>query len=193
MFNKRFSFAVIGASLIAMTGGALAQETCNFGTPANDTVAATMAPWDFLIGNHTIEVRGWNEGAWTDPVATAEWNGWWGLGGHAIIDEWFGPARADGTPGNNGVNVRVWDGDAEVWRMTWQSTAGATAGIYESEVREDGHMHMWQTDPADADESHAWFEITGEDTWIRIHRARDENGEWVNQFRLDATRVACEG
>lgn len=174
----------------ALASPAFAQESCDFGTPA-EGVGEVMAGWDFLIGNHEVDVRLWQDGAWSDPVATAQWNGWWGLGGTAIIDEWFGPRRPDGAPGNNGVNVRVWDADAQVWRMTWQATRNATAAIYESEVRDDGFMHMWQTLPEDPTETDAWFEITGQETWVRIERARDEKGAWVNQFRLDARRLPC--
>jgi len=191
MLTKKLSMLLVGAGMSLVAHGAAAQEACDFGTPAPG-VAETMAAWDFLIGNHTVDLRLWQDGAWTDPVATATWNGWWGLGGHAIVDEWFGPQRPDGSPGNNGVNVRVWDTDAGLWRMTWQQTRGATAAIYESQVRDDGFMHMWQTDPAEEQESDAWFEITGDNTWIRVQRTHDENGEWVNQFRLDATRTPCQ-
>jgi hypothetical protein len=192
MLNKKMNMALVGATLFAMCSGALAQETCDVGAPANETIAETMAAWDFLIGDHTVDLRFWQDGEWGAPVAQAEWNGWWGLGGHAIMDEWFGPVRPDGTPGNKGVNVRVWDADVEVWRMTWQATAGAVAAIYESEVRDDGFMHMWQTNPAEEQETGAWFEITGEDTWTRVQQVRDAEGNWVPQFRLDATRT-CGG
>ena len=121
----------------------------------------------------------------------AQWNGWWGLGGRALIDEWFGPSRGEGR-GNDGVNVRVWDEEAQVWRMTWQQTANSVAAIYESRIEEDGFMHMWQVSPEGVDTSDAWFEITGPDTWSRIQRSRNEAGEWQMDFRLDARRLACE-
>lgn len=181
---------LIGAGLLLAAPATYARDVCGVGTPA-DGVREAMAPWDFLIGPHEVEVRLWQDGAWTDPVATAHWNGWWGLGGHAIIDEWFGPQRPDGSPGNNGVNVRIWDEENQVWRMTWAQTRGAEVAIFESDIRDDGFMHMRQVSPAEEAETDAWFEVTGEDTWTRIQRGRDENGEWVMQFRLDATRLPC--
>jgi len=114
---KRISTLIVGAAALALTPAALAQETCDFGAPA-EGVAEVMAGWDFLIGDHLVDIRLWQEGAWSDPVAQATWNGWWGLGGHALIDEWIAPDRRDGTPGNKGVNVRVWDAEIERWRMT---------------------------------------------------------------------------
>lgn len=190
MLSKTISTLLIGVGVVLVSPAVLAADGCNPGAPA-ESVAAEMAPWDFLIGHHQVDVRLWQDGTWTDPVATAEWNGWWGLEGHAIIDEWFGPANAEGLR-NRGVNVRVWDEDAGRWRMTWQATRGAEAAIYESEVRDDGFMHMWQVSPPEEAETDAWFEITGDDTWIRVQKTRDETGAWINQFRLDAMRVPCD-
>jgi len=190
MKQKFIRTLLIGAGLALAVQGAAAHEVCDVGTPA-EGVAEVMAPWTFLIGPHEVAVRLWQDGAWSEPVASAEWNGWWGLGGRVLIDEWFGPGRPDGGPGNDGVNVRAWDEERHVWRMTWQQTRGAEAAIFESQIRDDGFMHMWQTDPAEESETDAWFEITGENTWSRIQRGRDENGEWVMQFRLDATRQPC--
>jgi len=190
MLTKKLTTLLVGAGMSLVAHGAAAQETCDFGTPT-EGVAETMAPWDFLIGNHEVDFRLWQDGAWSEPLAIARWNGWWGLEGAVLIDEWFGPTPPGGEP-VLGVNVRVWDESVSRWRMTWQQTRGATAAIYESEVRDDGFMHMWQTNPPETQETDAWFEVTGDNTWIRIQRIRDENGDWVNQFRLDARRLSCQ-
>lgn len=190
MLKKTLSTLLIGAGIALGGQVALAADGCHPGAPA-DGVGDEMAAWDFLIGHHVVDVRLWQDGAWSDPVATAEWNGWWGLDGYAIVDEWFGPANAEGLR-NRGVNVRVWDEDAQVWRMAWQATRNAVAAIYESEVRDDGFMHMWQVSPPEEQETDAWFEVAGENTWVRVQRGRDEDGNWINQFRLDATRTPCD-
>lgn len=185
------NFKLIFLSLCLTITAAHARDVCDVGAPANDDVAAELAAWDFLIGPHAIDVRVWQDGEWSDPVATVEWNGWWGLGGRAVIDEWFGP-HAEGAFGNDGVNVRVWDGEAEVWRMTWQQTRGSVAAIYEARVEEDGFLHMEQTLPEEEQDTDAWFEPTGDGTWSRIQRVRAEDGEWQMQFRLDATPLSCD-
>jgi len=191
MIKKTIAATIIAASTFIASCAMAETASCDFGTPYGE-VGTELAGWDFLIGNHNVAfVLPSDDGTWGEPVAMAQWNGWWGLGGRALIDEWFGPSRGEGR-GNDGVNVRVWDEEAQVWRMTWQQTGNSVAAIYESRIEEDGFMHMWQVAPEPEGESDAWFEITGPDTWSRIERAKDENGEWQNSFRLDAVRQTCD-
>ncbi len=188
----RKTIAALGFTwAVLMSNHAFALDGCDVGAPYGDT-APQMAAWEFLIGNHEVDfILPTEDGTWGEPVAVAQWNGWWGLGGRALIDEWFGPSR-DGGRGNDGVNVRVWNEEAQVWRMTWQQTRNSVAAIYEARIEEDGLLHMWQVMPEEETQSDAWFEITGPDTWSRIQRSRNDEGEWQMDFRLDARRQACD-
>ncbi|MEX0943360.1 MAG: hypothetical protein WD002_12540 [Pseudomonadales bacterium] len=40
----------------------------------------------------------------------------------AIYDEWFHPDLAQSVDANRGVNVRMYDPEAKVWKMMWIAT-----------------------------------------------------------------------
>ncbi len=169
---------------------ALAQDVCDFGAP-NPEAPVEINQFEFLVGNHRIEARIWQNGDWTQGYAPAEWNGRWGIDGWAVIDEWFGPQLGD-NPQNLGVNVRYFNEETGRWSMVWQATNGA-AQILEAELRDDGNVHMWQVTPEPAQERFIYFLVHSDTHWSRIDGLVLEDGTHQHQYRLDAFEVPCEG
>jgi len=182
---------VLAASaLLALPAAAQSTGVCNFGAPAADA-PPEISQFEFLIGNFRIEARQWTGEAFSDGYLEAQWNGYWGLGGRAVIDEWFGPQVSPDRPRSFGVNVRYFDPDKGRWSMVWQATSGA-ALILEAEQGEDGVLRMWQVYPEPATERFIYFEIYDEGHWARIDGQVLEDGTHLPQFKLEAHEVPCE-
>ena len=192
------TMAVLGLTVLSLKvlspGTAFADELapprCDYGSP-HPEAPAELQQFAFLIGDYTIKFHAWRSGKWTPPQpgATGRWNGYYGLGGMAIIDEWF-----DRDPGlepnvDRGVNVRMWDDEASEWDMMWMATAGKQVQDLRAQMK-DGKLTMWQVYP-DRPNFKAVFEITDDDHWARISYTKDDDGEWVKQFKLAATRIPC--
>lgn len=141
----------------------------------------------FLLGHHDITLHGWTGDGWTPPrPLNAQWNGWYGLAGEAIFDEWHDPQPDSG---GHGVNVRIYDPAETVWKMMWVSTSGMQVQDLRAEMRE-GVLTMWQVYP----ERPGWkaeFEVINEREWARVSYQADEAGVWQPVFRLHATREPC--
>lgn len=191
MITKRLSGAGLVLAFLLFPSLALAEETCDFGAPHPDA-PEEIHQFDFLIGNHRIEARQWTGEAFSDGYLEAEWNGRWGIDGHAVIDEWFGPQFSPETPRGFGVNVRYYDEEEGRWSMVWQATTGA-AYVLEARQGEDGVLRMWRTYPEQTQERFTYFEIYDEGHWARIDGQVLEDGTHQNQIRLDAYEVPCEG
>ncbi len=168
-------------------------NSCDFGTPHPDA-PAELQQFDFLAGNHRVEVRRWQGEAFSTGYLEAAWNGRWGLEGRAMIDEWFGVTFAEDIPPNLGVNVRIYDAENERWNMTWQQTAGgADNRLLGAAMGEDGVLRMWQVHPEPETERFIYFEIIDDTHWARVDGTVEEDGTEVPSLRIDAFKVPCEG
>lgn len=183
--------AVAPASLSAQLADNTTSRACRSGELHPDAPPETRQ-FDFLIGRYEMTLHAWTGDGWTParPV-NALWEGWYGLDGRAIVDEWFDLDTTNGRPPTRGVNVRVFDPGEGLWKMMWIAEPTYQVQDLRAEMR-DGVLTMWQIYP----ERPGWkaeFEITDEDHWARIgYQEDEETGEWTPLFRLAATRVPCE-
>ena len=156
--------------------------------PANPPETEQFA---FMLGTHDVTLHAWQapSGTWTPPRPVgAQWNGYWGLGGAAIVDEWFDPPADDADLKGRGINVRVFDAETAEWKMMWVARPGYQVQDLRARVEPDG-LTMWQIYPERANWK-AVFEILDDDTWARTSYARDtDDADWQPQFRLVATRT----
>ncbi len=181
--------AVFAAAIFA-DNAAFATEACDFGTP-NPDAPTEIHQFDFLIGNYRIEARQWTGEEFSAGYLEAAWNGYWGIDGNAVIDEWFGPEVAPDAPRTLGVNVRYYNEEIGRWSMVWQATNGAASHL-EAEQGDDGVLRMWQVYPEPTSERFIYFEVYDDAHWARIDGQVLEDGTRVPQFKFDAYEVPCE-
>lgn len=164
--------------------------TCDYGAPHENAPAETQQ-FAFLIGDYKISLHQWQGDDWSpaQPGVTARWNGYYGLGGMAIVDEWFHPDPAQDPDASRGINVRMYDPDAEEWDMMWVATGGRQVQDLRAKVI-DGVLTMWQDYP-DRPGFTAEFYVEDADHWNRVSYGEDENGERVKQYKLAASRIPC--
>lgn len=125
------------------------------------------------------------------PGSTARWNGYYGLGGMAIVDEWYNPDPAQDPDAFRGINVRMYDTEADEWDMMWIDTGGKQVTDLRAKVIDDV-LTMWQVTP-ERPGFRAEFFIEDGDNWSRISYSRDdEEADWQPTFKLHATRIGCE-
>lgn len=169
-----------------------APPTCEYGVP-DPNAAPELAQFEFLIGDYSISLHAWTGEAWTPPKpgVTARWNGRYVLGGMAIMDEWYNPDPAQDPDAPRGVNIRMYDPEAGEWDMMWLASGSHTVQDLRARM-ENGRLIMWQVYPERPD-FRAEFEITDADHWARISYTKDDNSEWVKQYKLAATRLPCPG
>ncbi|WP_209348813.1 hypothetical protein [Pontixanthobacter sp. CEM42] len=170
---------------------ALAPPGCDYGMP-HANAPEELSQFDFLIGDYTITGHAWLGTGWSPPrpgAPPSRWNGRYILGGMAIEDDWYqvDPGIDPETP--RGINVRMWDTKAGEWDMMWVHTATNQVQDLRAKMI-DGKLTMWQEYPQRPN-FRAYFERLGPDSWHRVTLAKDENGEWVKQIRLLATRIPC--
>ncbi len=152
-----------------------------------------LAQFQFLIGDYSIDAHAWLGEAWSPPRQVeypARWNGWYGLGGMAIYDEWYSVDPAHDPKTQRGVNVRMFDPDTQQWKMMWIATGTLQTQDLRAEMRE-GKLTMWQVYPERPDFL-AEFEVIDDDHWYRVSYTKGDDGEWVPQFKLSASRIPCE-
>ncbi len=186
----RIGLSACGLGLLLATSAAAQAPRCDYGT-AHPGAPAELSQFAFLIGDFDITSHAWRGGAWTPPRPGphARWNGWYGLGGMAIYDEWYDPNPGEDPNAPRGVNVRMYDSDAGQWKMMWMDTGGLRPQDLRAEMR-DGKLTMWQEYP-DRPNFLAKFTTVDADHWYRVSYTRDEQGEWVKQFKLAASRIPC--
>ena len=160
--------------------------TCDQVDPAPQA-PEKIRQFHFMIGQHDVDLHAWNGHAWTPPRPQgAQWNGWYGLSGMAVYDEWIDP---DANRGGLGVNVRVYDQANEQWKMMWV----ATWTLQVQDLRAalvDGVLTMWQVYP----ERPGWkaeFSVLDAHSWQRVDYNQDAQGVWQPGFKLVATRTGC--
>jgi hypothetical protein len=168
------------------------QARCDYGTPHPDS-PPEFAQFSFLVGEYDITSHAWTGDAWSParPGPHARWNGYYGLGGMAIYDEWFDPDPAIDPAAPRGVNVRMFDPAESAWKMMWIATAAMQVLDLRAEIR-DGKLTMWQVYP-DRPGSMSDFTVEDEDHWYRVSYTKGDDGSWVPQFKLRATRIPCQG
>ena len=76
MFQRFSIISAVTAVLFFFVAPAWAQSACDFGSPHPDA-PEEIQQFEFLIGNHRIEARIWQDDAFTQGYAPAEWNGRW--------------------------------------------------------------------------------------------------------------------
>jgi hypothetical protein len=187
-------FPLIAAAVLSSPATALptAPPGCAYGAP-HPNAPPEISQFDFLVGDYSITLHAWNGDDWSPPQpgVTARWNGRYGLDGMAIIDEWFHPDPAQDADASRGVNVRMYDPEAEEWDMMWVATGAHQVQDLRAKVK-DGVLTMWQVYPERPD-FRADFEVTDADHWARIGFTKNDEGDWVKQFKLAATRIPCDG
>lgn len=179
------------AAPTAPDGTPLAAPMCDYGERHPDA-PDELSQFEFLIGDYMVQFHAYRNGAWTPPQPGrfARWNGYYGLGGMAIIDEWFDPDPAIDPVSPRGVNVRIFDTESAEWKMMWVHTGSNQVQDLRAEMR-DGKITMWQVYP-DRPNFLADFTVEDEDNWHRVSYVKDEAGDWRPQFKLSATRIPCE-
>lgn len=186
-------FVVVGSlflGIAAWGNEAGAPASCKPGAPHPDN-PREFEQFAFLIGDFAISSHVWQGDQWSPPRPgpKARWNGWYGLGGMAIYDEWFDPDPAADSGSPRGVNVRIFDPALKQWKMMWIHSATRQVQDLRAEIR-DGVLTMWQVYP-ERPNFYAEFHQDDENRWHRISYTLDEQGEWVPQFKLAATRLDC--
>ena len=104
--------AIHSANLSA--ADAIATPTCDYGE-RSPQVADAFSQFEFLIGDYQIEGFGWFNNQWyANPNAKVppRWNGYYGLEGKAIVDEWFNEDPGKTPETHRGINVRLFDEQA---------------------------------------------------------------------------------
>ncbi|MGD8384223.1 MAG: hypothetical protein PVF89_02335 [Lysobacterales bacterium] len=164
---------------------------CRYGSP-DPHAPPELSQFAFLVGDFRIRLHAWQGDHWSPPVPdkTARWNGWYGLGGMAIYDEWFNPDLAQSRDGNRGINVRMYDPAENIWKMMWIATSKKEVSDLRAQVQ-NGTLTMWQVYPPRPDFK-AIFNIHDDDRWDRISFTQDASGHWVKQYKLAATRIPCK-
>ena len=163
------------AALVGVLAASLA-------TTANGEDASTQ--FDFLIGDHDVTLHAWAGTGWTPPrPVNARWRGWRGLDEQAIYDEWQDPQSGVG------VNVRMYDPDAGLWKMMWISTTDRQPQDLRAELRGE-RLVMWQLYPPRPGWK-AEFETIDACRWARVSYTESEPDSWQPQFRLVASKRDC--
>lgn len=187
---------VVGASQVVGPPARASQlekapPRCQPGEP-HPEAPEELAQFAFLVGDFEVTLHARAGDDWTPPRPgpRARWNGWYGLGGMAIYDEWYDPDPGLDPSSNRGVNVRFYDSEASQWKMMWIATNAAVVQDLRAEVR-DGKLTMWQVYP-ERPNFLADFTVVDQDHWHRISYTKNDAGEWTPQFKLAATRIPCE-
>ena len=184
------TFAAAPASALQSEAD-LAPPRCDYGAP-NPEAPEQLSQFAFLIGDFTISAHAWQGEDWSPPRpgTPARWNGWYGLDGMAIVDEWYSRDPGPEPETGRGVNVRMVNPEDGHWEMMWIATGAYQVQHLRAEMIE-GMLTMWQIYPENRN-FRAEFEVLDEDNWQRVQYQQDEAGEWHPAFLLRATRIPCE-
>ncbi|WP_421787764.1 hypothetical protein [Hyphobacterium sp.] len=181
-----------------LTGAASAQvtgegtERCgDYGAPHPDA-PPEFAQFAFIIGDFDVGYRTWDAeaGGWLEPQFQARWNGYYGLNGRAVIDEWFDPGYGYRAESGTGINIRLYDEGEGRWETAWHYTANYEVRELHQELREDGRLWLWQVYP-EAPQRRVWFETFDDGEWARFEQRRNDAGEWANAVMLHAIPADC--
>lgn len=164
---------------------------CDYGSP-HPNAPAELTQFSFLIGDFEITSHIMTPAGWSPPRPgpRARWNGWYSMGGMMITDEWYDPDPGLQPDAPRGVNVRMFDAEAAEWKMMWVATSTKRVQDLRAAMK-DGKLTMWQVYPTQI-ELLADFTVEDDDHWHRVSYVQDDAGEWVPQYKLRATRIACD-
>jgi len=164
---------------------------CDYGSP-HPHAPAELAQFSFLIGDFEITSHIMTPAGWSPPRPgpRARWNGWYSMGGMMITDEWYDPDPGLQPDAPRGVNVRMYDAESTEWIMMWVATRTKRVQDLRAAMK-GGKLTMWQVYPTKIDLL-ADFTIEDDDHWYRVSYVQDDAGEWVPQYKLRATRIACD-
>ncbi len=178
---------LIATAVTAASPNAAAQASCDPGRPAAG-MPAEFAQFSFIVGDFDVVYRQMTADGWSEPLGRARWNGRYALDGRAIMDWWY----EDGDGGAAGINVRMYDPGAGVWKTAWHYTANFEVRELRQRVfEEDGRLHLWQVYP-EAPERNVYFETHADGRWARIDQRKDpDTGKWSPAFMLEATPADC--
>lgn len=182
----RYLLMALGALLILIPSEpAAAQASCELGEPAAD-MPPEFSQFAFIIGDFDVVARQKTEDGWSEPLATARWNGRYTLDGRAIMDWWY-------DPGGAGINIRMFDPGDKLWKTAWHYTTNfEVREMQQGVLEEDGKLHLWQVYP-EAPERNLYFETYDDGRWARIDQAKDaETGTWMPMIKLEAFPATCE-
>jgi hypothetical protein len=182
--KKLVQILVLGF-LSTMNAEAFAQASCEPGKPAANMPEA-FSQFAFIIGDFDVNYRQMTDDGWSEPLGTARWNGRYSLDGRAIMDWWY-------DQGGAGVNLRIYDSKAEVWKTAWHYTSNLEVRELHQKIWEaDGKLHLWQVYPEGTDRN-VYFETFEDGRWARIDQRRDEEtGEWRPAVMLEALPAECQ-
>ncbi|MCM8556327.1 hypothetical protein [Sphingomicrobium sediminis] len=169
----------------------VAPPRCDDGE-ASEEQRAALAAYDFLIGDYAVTGHIWQGSGWSPPRPGAQpsrWNGYYGLGGTAIFDEWFTTDPGTDPDTNRGINIRMVKPDGD-WAMSWIASPGYGVQSLTASEGEDGWLRMVQEYP-ERPGFEAVFVRINDNRWGRIHMQPNPNGEGVTPILLVATRLPC--
>jgi hypothetical protein len=192
LFSAMLLTTAVPAVVSAQVTGAETHWCGGYGQPHPD-MPEEFGQFAFIIGDFEVGSRPWDAeaGEWGEALYTARWNGRYGLGGRAIIDEWYDPGYGYRPESGAGINTRIWDEAEGVWKTAWIHTGTLQTMELHQRLDEDGKLWLWQVYP-ETGERRVYFERYDADHWARIDMVFDEeSGAWINRFMLDANRVDC--
>ena len=169
----------------------IAPATCETGAATMEQ-RERLSDFDFLIGDFWVTGHVWTGTQWSPPrpgAPPSRWNGRYGLGGTAIIDEWWNVDPGFDDDKGAGVNVRMKRDDG-VWEMVWIAQPSFSAQHLVAELNENGEPVMTQVYPERKGFA-ATFTRLGPDQWVRIHNSLDAEGNPQPAIMLKATRIPC--
>ena len=162
------------------------------GGPAPDA-AEGIQQFGRLVGEWSCTgyQRG-REGEWEPNPWRNRWTWHWVLAGHAVQDVWEGNAVSP-AGWNMGTNIRVYDPEADLWRVAWTTTLTRSFDTFEARAV-DGDMVMRGRIPErgqrPAHHARITFLEIGEDgfAWRYEASLTGEDGSYAEQARMTCTR-----
>lgn len=176
---------------MAQPEDALSPATCDTGEATAEQRAA-LADFDFLIGDFSVTAHQWMGDQWSESrsnIAPSRWNGRYGMGGRAIVDDWWDEDPGLKPEASAGTNVRIKKPDGR-WVMSWVSQHQYGVQHLEARRLENGDVEMVQVYP-ERKGFVATFQRLGPDRWARFHHALDAEGNPLPPIMLLAKRIPC--
>ncbi len=141
-------------------------------------------PWDCSI--YYLQ----QDGSWQPRAGGARWTFSYALGGHAITDIWE-PEPDEEYPGSIGMNMRVFDAKADLWRIAWTTVDQARFDLYEASY-EDGDIIMWGQGP-DHQVRVTFYNVRPQQfDWKYEFSATDDGTLWTEVARMKCLRPGME-
>jgi hypothetical protein len=143
--------------------------------------AEEMMLFGQFVGSWDIDWRGLDgEGRWRE--ARGEWHFAWVLQGRAVQDVWIVPSREErerheSADGEYGTTIRVYDPDEDVWNVTWNGPAFATARFFVAR-QEGDEIVMRGADSQGRPTNWIFFEVSQPSFRWRNIKSQDGGTSW---------------